>query len=500
MMLLIVALAACILPTEQSLHDIVFPPPFSEQNLGPDSEDPPGHLKPLGWQRPPEGPVKEYDRTIATQEYYDNHIKSKTPLVLRQAIKLSPAIEKWSDKYLKEKYGDLDVLVEKKQENRTYATGRMRYSEFIDRYQKDDLYVVTMLPKAMMHEVQAVNTVLCGTFKNFTHESNFWMSNGGTRSVIHYDADHNLHCMIAGRKDLIMVRNTPQNRKWLYMSKKPVTAGSGFSPLSPDRIDLKKYPNYAKVPWYHATIYPGDCVYIPAISIHQVRAYGRSLSVTTLFTEEIIHDKLKFSSEDCTDELLKEYHTMADIDFHWTYEKGDETIDMGYMNVERLRNMVIQGTRERTKRNAWNFKGFSEYFKDISYGEAQLSPKEVWLNVLNHTMKDIVKVEDVKEYTREQLKRLARSLDPPHGPKTDGLTKVSLTPVNSREDEEDSEGDEEDGGDDDKEDYDDSEEPGRPDMIYAEEEDRANEGEDDDGDRRSRDERSTDPASSRDEL
>ena len=65
-----------------------------------------------------------------------------------------------------------------------------------------------------------MNSVLCGTFKNFTHESNFWMSNGGTRSVIHYDADHNLHCMIVGRKDLIMVKNTLQNRKWLYMSSK----------------------------------------------------------------------------------------------------------------------------------------------------------------------------------------------------------------------------------------------------------------------------------------
>ena len=65
-----------------------------------------------------------------------------------------------------------------------------------------------------------MNSVLCGTFKNFTHESNFWMSNGGTRSVIHYDADHNLHCMIVGRKDLIMVKNTEQNRKWLYMSSK----------------------------------------------------------------------------------------------------------------------------------------------------------------------------------------------------------------------------------------------------------------------------------------
>lgn len=31
-----------------------------------------------------------------------------------------------------------------------------------------------------------------------------WMSSGGTSSHLHYDADHNLHCLITGRKDFIM--------------------------------------------------------------------------------------------------------------------------------------------------------------------------------------------------------------------------------------------------------------------------------------------------------
>ena len=39
------------------------------------------------------------------------------------------------------------------------------------------------------------------------HETNFWMSSGGTRSVIHYDADENLHCIINGSKDFMMIHN-----------------------------------------------------------------------------------------------------------------------------------------------------------------------------------------------------------------------------------------------------------------------------------------------------
>lgn len=47
--------------------------------------------------------------------------------------------------------------------------------------------------------------MLCGSFLDYIHETNFWMSSGGTRSVIHYDADHNLHCLVSGRKDFIMI-------------------------------------------------------------------------------------------------------------------------------------------------------------------------------------------------------------------------------------------------------------------------------------------------------
>ena len=61
---------------------------------------------------------------------------------------------------------------------------------------------------------------MCGTFKNFTHESNLWISAGGTRSVVHYDADHNFHCLIDGRKDFIMIPNNLATKTNLYFKQK----------------------------------------------------------------------------------------------------------------------------------------------------------------------------------------------------------------------------------------------------------------------------------------
>ena len=43
------------------------------------------------------------------------------------------------------------------------------------------------------------------------------MSNGGTRSVIHFDADHNIHCIVAGAKDFIMIDQ--KFKKELKLSK-----------------------------------------------------------------------------------------------------------------------------------------------------------------------------------------------------------------------------------------------------------------------------------------
>lgn len=71
--------------------------------------------------------------------------------------------------------------------------------------------------------------------------------------------------------------------------------------------------------------------------IHQVRGYGRTIAVTTLFTADVANN---FNGDGCTEDIMKSYHSMAEIPFQWTYKKGDATIDMGYMNVELVKNEV----------------------------------------------------------------------------------------------------------------------------------------------------------------
>jgi len=50
----------------------------------------------------------------------------------------------------------------------------------------------------------------------------------------------------------------------VYFLLQTKDSGSSFSKIDPNQIDLLEYPTVAKVPWTHATLRPGDCIYIPA--------------------------------------------------------------------------------------------------------------------------------------------------------------------------------------------------------------------------------------------
>lgn len=141
-------------------QDVVFPPNFLPSS---DPNIPAGHLQMFGLQKPPNGPVVEYNTVLKPQEFWEAHVSKDEPLVFRQALANSPALQKWTDEYLKEKYGDLDVLTELKTENRTHGvTARMLLGDFINVYEKKNLYVVTVLPDPMRQDLPV--SCLCLTY------------------------------------------------------------------------------------------------------------------------------------------------------------------------------------------------------------------------------------------------------------------------------------------------------------------------------------------------
>ena len=47
----------------------------------------------------------------------------------------------------------------------------------------------------------------CGTYNDRLVEAELWMSSGGTSSLLHSHHDHNIHCVVDGRKDFVLIES-----------------------------------------------------------------------------------------------------------------------------------------------------------------------------------------------------------------------------------------------------------------------------------------------------
>ena len=72
-------------------------------------------------------------------------------------------------------------------------------------YQSDNIYMVDALPPPMAHEWQLPKCLLCGGFTDHLMFVFLWFSSGGTKSVLHTDSYENLHCLVSGRKDFVLI-------------------------------------------------------------------------------------------------------------------------------------------------------------------------------------------------------------------------------------------------------------------------------------------------------
>ena len=124
-----------------------------------------GHLKKFGSQGPF---VKIHESTeLSSRLFFDNYVKTKTPLLMRNEAKKFSAYKKWSDSYLNKKVQDYDenyqVSVETvKKESRDQQVERIEFVKFLDVYKQSNYYLVTSLPEFLKSDIQLPNVLQCG--------------------------------------------------------------------------------------------------------------------------------------------------------------------------------------------------------------------------------------------------------------------------------------------------------------------------------------------------
>lgn len=307
-------------------------------------EVPRGHLEPFGGWRAGV-PIEERADVPEPQEFDEKYCRSDRgngrPVVFRGAASNMLAVERWAtDDLILESHGHEKVTGVEFNLKETRAGGHVEgmdtMGKFLKAYNTSDIYMVSSVPRGMMAEVDFLPSVRCGGYLNFLDTHNMWFGRGGSKSVVHYDDQDNINCMIAGRKRFIFMHpsykarfeafpNSDRNEfGWVDADLDEGVAGYGgfMGKLDVDRVDLLRFPGWRDVEWSYVDLAPGDCVYIPFQWYHQVTAAaGRSINVHTWYWRPET-----FDARSCAEPVAAP--TLADCT--WGYEPPE-----GHHGVKR---------------------------------------------------------------------------------------------------------------------------------------------------------------------
>mmetsp|Transcript_57287 Transcript_57287/g.177546 ORF Transcript_57287/g.177546 Transcript_57287/m.177546 type:complete len:272 (+) Transcript_57287:1-816(+) len=229
-----------------------------------------------------------------------------------------PAYSLWTDGYLRERHGGVkmdQVETEKKETRLAFPHEDWTLSRFLDTYNTSELYSTATTPQGLSDEVYLLPAMNCGGFQRRMSQSVLWFSSGGTKSVIHFDAQQNIHCMLAGEKKWILWH--PKSRistaamGWVNAAEEAEkdpsfkdAYGSYVGRIDVDDVDLERFPGWGKLKWWSMTLREGDCAFIPAKWFHYVEApQQRSISVHVWF-----HSGKSFEQKSCEALASKGYN------------------------------------------------------------------------------------------------------------------------------------------------------------------------------------------------
>lgn len=214
----------------------------------------------MGWQNRAEGPIKEESVTLKADKFWDDYINKSQPVVMRGLIMGSDAVEQWTDIYLNRHYGQLEIQVTQRRQtfrsSLEETTTRMPLKKFLQNYRVEDWYLRGIIPDEMLAEASIPHLINCGPFvvddstpatsaglsgegaeelssekfrsrlakeilatrSQSENERDYsmpklaqliepyvWMSAGDTSSLLHSHPQQNLHCVLDGRKDFILI-------------------------------------------------------------------------------------------------------------------------------------------------------------------------------------------------------------------------------------------------------------------------------------------------------
>ncbi|CAD5125672.1 DgyrCDS13874 [Dimorphilus gyrociliatus] len=252
-----------------------------------------GHNKPFGSHQDPVGKLIELDDFPDPGTFFDDYVIDSQPFIVKKGATKIPAFKLWTDEYLKSKYGFLNVTAEiGKKEDRAENLINPTMSVYLDMYKNSDIYMVYDVPRIMMADDLIIpKSLRCGGFLRNLQLLVMWFSSGGTKSVLHSDSIDNINCLFDGE---LKSQVEDESNNWVK--------NGAYSKVDVERVDMNIYENFRNIPWWHAIMEKGDCLFIPKGWYHTVWSTGnRNLAVNFWFAH-----LLRFDDEDCNNNFIKD--------------------------------------------------------------------------------------------------------------------------------------------------------------------------------------------------
>lgn len=251
-----------------------------------------------------------------TKPFLGELIKNGRPVVLQNsAVRLWPAMSKWSWRYLQSQLGrggltrvkctnsfltfDPDSRAALKLNlSLPYVTQNMTGQEFVRCITSPDKcsdgfrghYYFTELPSELAGDTLP-DDLLFNTPRDHTAKRQFlWVSSAGMMTHGHFDQDYNVFVQIKGRKRFTLWLPWQHELLYVYPRVHPMWHKSRVNFQQPD---LDRFPLFGKSHASQVTLEPGDALFVPPYTWHFVETLNEpSVSMSTWSHDYELYDHM----------------------------------------------------------------------------------------------------------------------------------------------------------------------------------------------------------------
>ncbi len=222
---------------------------------------------------------------ISREDFYENYLKKKKPVVIRNMARKWPAYQKWTMDYMKEMVGDIEVpLYDSSKADPAApintAAAKMKFTEYIDLIKETPTDLRIFFFDPIKAAPQLLNDYifpkdLMGGFLD-KYPSMFF---GGKGSVtfMHFDIDmsHIFHTHFNGRKHILLF-----DYKWKERLYKLPFATYALEDYDIEHPDFEKFPALDGIEGIECYLEHGDTLFMPTGWWHWMKYLDGSFSIS----------------------------------------------------------------------------------------------------------------------------------------------------------------------------------------------------------------------------